>query len=54
LTRFLGNLLYGVSAKDPFTLTIVAILLALVALAACSIPACRAMKVDPMAALRNE
>ncbi len=48
LTRFLGNLLYGVSARDPFTLAVVAILLALIALAACSIPARRGAKVDPL------
>jgi putative ABC transport system permease protein len=47
-------LLYGVSAKDPITLAAVAILLALVAVAACSIPARRATKVDPLIALKTE
>jgi hypothetical protein len=54
LTRFLENLLYGVSAKDPFTLAASAILLALVSLAACSIPARRAAKIDPLIALKTE
>jgi ABC-type antimicrobial peptide transport system permease subunit len=54
VTRLMSKLLFGVSAKDPFTLSAVALLLALVALAACYIPARRATKVDPTIALRCE
>jgi putative ABC transport system permease protein len=54
LTRLMKTLLFGVSATDPLTFTVIALSLGLIALLACWIPARRAAKVDPMIALRCE
>jgi len=53
LTQLLGSLLLGVSARDPLTLGASAIVLVLVAVLACYIPARRAAKLDPLVALRE-
>jgi predicted permease len=54
LTRFMANQLFGVSRYDPLTFAGVAALLIIVAVAACYVPARRAVRVDPISALRHE
>jgi predicted permease len=54
LTRLMAGLLYGVSAIDPLTFTVVAAILLVVALAACYIPAWRAMRVDPIVVMHQD
>jgi putative ABC transport system permease protein len=53
-TRLLSNQLFGVTATDPLTLSAVCGVLILVAVAACAVPLRRALRIDPIQALRNE
>jgi putative ABC transport system permease protein len=54
LTRFIEHMLFGVTPTDPLTFVIIVVLLGLVALLACLIPAQRAMRVDPIVVLRSQ
>ena len=54
LTRFIAGLLYGISANDPITLIAVVAVLGVMALLACYLPAHRAMRVNPVSAIREQ
>ena len=54
MTRLIGALLYGVSPRDPSTFAVLSLMLASVAVVACYVPARRAMRVDPITALRHD
>jgi putative ABC transport system permease protein len=53
VTRLLGTLVFGISPRDPLTLGASAVLLTMVALPACYLPARRAARLDPLSALRE-
>jgi ABC-type antimicrobial peptide transport system permease subunit len=54
LTRFLAGLLYGVTANDPTTVVSVVVLLGVIAVLACYMPAFRAMRLNPANAIREQ
>jgi ABC-type lipoprotein release transport system permease subunit len=54
LTRVMASLLFGVSATDALTFSIVPLILTAIAVVACYLPAHRATKIDPVVALRDE
>jgi ABC-type antimicrobial peptide transport system permease subunit len=54
LTRFIENMLFGVTPTDPLTFIMIVSILGVVALLACLIPAQRAMRVDPIVVLRHQ